>query len=168
MLTKLINSTLTKRPLNEAIFEGKTEADWQQCYGGLEFDEPAGFATTNDGFIIEGWSDLGSGMISCGTQGINGTWTIRIDENLNIVNQECNQDCRYHGIFNAKDNGNEYYYFGKKGFPATENAGLAIMRGDGELNVIWERLLGCEDHFFPYSLSGVATNDGGAVRIFGL
>ena len=137
--------------------------DWQQCYGGLEFDEPAGFASTNDGFIIEGWSDLGSGMISCGTQGINGTWTIRIDENLNIVNQECNQDCRYHGIFNAKDNDNEYYYFGKKGFPATGNAGLAIMRGDGELNVIWERLLGCEDHFFPYSLSGVATDDGGVV-----
>ena len=137
--------------------------DWQQCYGGLEFDEPAGFATTNDGFIIEGWSDLGTGMISCGTQGINGTWTIRIDENLNIVNQECNQDCRYHGIFNAKDNDNEFYYFGKKGFPATGNAGLAIMRGDGELNVIWERLLGCEDHFFPYSLSGVATNDGGVV-----
>ncbi len=137
--------------------------DWQQCYGGLEFDEPAGFASTNDGFIIEGWSDLGSGMISCGTQGINGTWTIRIDENLNIVNQECNQDCRYHGIFNAKDNDNEYYYFGKKGFPATGNAGLAIMRGDGELNVIWERLLGCEDHFLPYSLSGVATDDGGIV-----
>ena len=137
--------------------------DWQQCYGGLEFDEPAGFASTNDGFIIEGWSDLGTGMISCGTQGINGTWTIRIDENLNIVNQECNQDCRYHGIFNAKDNDNEYYYFGKKGFPATGNAGLAIMRGDGELNVIWERLLGCEDHFFPYSLSGVATDDGGIV-----
>ena len=137
--------------------------DWQQCYGGLGFDEPAGFASTNDGFIIEGWSDLGSGMISCGTQGINGTWTIRIDENLHIVNQDCNQDCRYHGIFNAKDNDNEFYYFGKKGFPATGNAGLAIMRGDGELNVIWERLLGCEDHFFPYSLSGVATNDGGVV-----
>lgn len=137
--------------------------DWQQCYGGLGIDEPAGFAISNDGLIIEGWSDLGSGMISCGTQGINGTWTIRIDENLNIVNQECNQDCRYHGIFNAKDNGNEFYYFGKKGFPATGNAGLAIMRGDGELNVIWERLLGCEDHFFPYSLSGVATNDGGVV-----
>ena len=137
--------------------------DWQQCYGGLGFDEPAGFASTNDGFIIEGWSDLGSGMISCGTQGINGTWTIRIDENLNIVNQECNQDCRYHGIFNAKDNDSEFYYFGKKGFPSTGNAGLAIMRGDGELNVIWERLLGCEDHFFPYSLSGVATDDGGVV-----
>ena len=137
--------------------------DWQQCYGGLEFDEPAGFASTNDGFIIEGWSDLVSGMISCGTQGINGTWTIRIDENLNIVNQECNQDCRYHGIFNAKDNDSEFYYFGKKGFPSTGNAGLAIMRGDGELNVIWERLLGCEDHFFPYSLSGVATDDGGVV-----
>jgi hypothetical protein len=143
--------------------QAQLRIDWQQCYGGLEFDEPAGFASTNDGFIIEGWSDLGSGMISCGTQGINGTWTIRIDENLNIVNQECNQDCRYHGIFNAKDNDNEYYYFGKKGFPATGNAGLAIMRGDGELNVIWERLLGCEDHFLPYSLSGVATNDGGVV-----
>lgn len=137
--------------------------DWQQCYGGLGFDEPAGFASTNNGFIIEGWSELGSGMVSCGTQGINGTWTIRIDENLNIVNQECNQDCRYHGIFNAKDNDNEFYYFGKKGFPATGNAGLAIMRGDGELNIIWERLLGCEDHFFPYSLSGVATKDGGVV-----
>ena len=137
--------------------------DWQQCYGGLGIDEPAGFATTNNGFIIEGWSELGSGMVSCGTQGIKGTWTIRIDENLNIVNQECNQDCRYHGIFNAKDNDSEFYYFGKKGFPATGNAGLAIMRGDGELNVIWERLLGCEDHFFPYSLSGVATDDGGVV-----
>lgn len=137
--------------------------DWQQCYGGLGFDEPAGFASTNDGFIIEGWSDLGSGMISCGTQGINGTWIIRINENLNIVNQECNQDCRYHGIFNAKDNDSEFYYFGKKGFPSTGNAGLAIMRGDGELNVIWERLLGCEDHFFPYSLSGVAADDGGVV-----
>ena len=137
--------------------------DWQQCYGGLGFDEPAGFASTNNGFIIEGWSELGSGMVSCGTQGIKGTWTIRIDENLNIINQDCNQDCRYHGIFNAKDNDNEFYYFGKKGFPSTGNAGLAIMRGDGELNVIWERLLGCEDHFFPYSLSGVATNDGGVV-----
>ena len=137
--------------------------DWQQCYGGLGIDEPAGFASTNDGFIIEGWSELGSGMISCGTQGIKGTWTIRIDENLNIVNQDCNQDCRYHGIFNAKDNDSEFYYFGKKGFPSTGNAGLAIMRGDGELNVIWERLLGCEDHFFPYSLSGVATDDGGIV-----
>ncbi len=137
--------------------------DWQQCYGGLGFDEPAGFASTNNGFIIEGWSELGSGMVSCGTQGIKGTWTIRIDENLNIINQDCNQDCRYHGIFNAKDNDNEFYYFGKKGFPATGNAGLAIMRGDGELNVIWERLLGCEDHFFPYSLSGVATDDGGVV-----
>lgn len=137
--------------------------DWQQCYGGLGIDEPAGFAISNDGLIIEGWSDLGSGMISCGTQGINGTWTIRIDENLNIVNQECNQDCRYHGIFNAKDNDSEFYYFGKKGFPSTGNAGLAIMRGDGELDVIWEHLLGCEDHFFPYSLSGVATDDGGVV-----
>ena len=115
--------------------------DWQQCYGGLGFDEPAGFASTNNGFIIEGWSELGSGMVSCGTQGIKGTWTIRIDENLNIINQDCNQDCRYHGIFNAKDNDNEFYYFGKKGFPSTGNAGLAIMRGDGELNVIWERLL---------------------------
>lgn len=137
--------------------------DWQQCYGGLGIDEPAGFAISNDGLIIEGWSELGRGMVSCGTQGIKGTWTIRIDENLNIINQDCNQDCRYHGIFNAKDNDNEFYYFGKKGFPSTGNAGLAIMRGDGELNVIWERLLGCEDHFFPYSLSGVATNDGGVV-----
>ena len=143
--------------------QAQLHIDWQQCYGGLGFDEPAGFASTNDGFIIEGWSDLGSGMISCGTQGINGTWTIRINENLNIVNQECNQDCRYHGIFNAKDNDSEFYYFGKKGFPSTGNAGLAIMRGDGELNVIWERLLGCEDHFFPYSLSGVAADDGGVV-----
>ena len=32
MLTELINPTLTKRPLNEMVFEGKTEADWQQCY----------------------------------------------------------------------------------------------------------------------------------------
>lgn len=143
--------------------QAQLRIDWQQCYGGLGIDEPAGFASTNNGFIIEGWSELGSGMVSCGTQGINGTWTIRIDENLHIVNQDCNQDCRYHGIFNAKDNDNEFYYFGKKGFPATGNAGLAIMRGDGELNVIWERLLGCEDHFFPYSLSGVATNDGGVV-----
>jgi len=143
--------------------QAQLRIDWQQCYGGLEFDEPAGFASTNDGFIIEGWSDLGNGMISCGTQGINGTWTIRIDENLNIVHQECNQDCRYHGIFNAKDNDNEFYYFGRKGFPSTGNAGLAVMRGDGELNVIWERLLGCEDHFFPYSMRGVATDDGGVI-----
>lgn len=32
MLIKLINSTLTKRPLNEMVFVGKTESDWQQCY----------------------------------------------------------------------------------------------------------------------------------------
>jgi len=163
MKTTRIYALLALLLVAGGTMKAQLRIDWQQCYGGLEFDEPAGFASTNNGFIIEGWSELGSGMISCGTQGINGTWTIRIDENLNIVNQECNQDCRYHGIFNAKDNDNEYYYFGKKGFPATGNAGLAIMRGDGELNVIWERLLGCEDHFFPYSLSGVATDDGGIV-----
>lgn len=32
MLTELINATLTKRPLNEIVFKGKTEYDWQQCY----------------------------------------------------------------------------------------------------------------------------------------
>lgn len=163
MKTTRIYALLALLLVAGGTMKAQLRIDWQQCYGGLGFDEPAGFASTNNGFIIEGWSELGSGMVSCGTQGIKGTWTIRIDENLNIINQDCNQDCRYHGIFNAKDNDNEYYYFGKKGFPATGNAGLAIMRGDGELNVIWERLLGCEDHFLPYSLSGVATDDGGIV-----
>jgi hypothetical protein len=32
MLTELFNAILTKRPLNKKVFEGKTEADWQQCY----------------------------------------------------------------------------------------------------------------------------------------
>ena len=32
MLTELINSILTKRPLNEAVFKGKTDSDWKQCY----------------------------------------------------------------------------------------------------------------------------------------
>lgn len=32
MLSKLINATLTKNPLNERVFEGATEVDWQQCF----------------------------------------------------------------------------------------------------------------------------------------
>lgn len=32
MLLELINATLCKRPLNEKVFEGATETDWQQCY----------------------------------------------------------------------------------------------------------------------------------------
>ena len=32
MLTELINATLIKRPLNEDVFKGRSEADWQQCY----------------------------------------------------------------------------------------------------------------------------------------
>lgn len=32
MLIELINATLTKRPLNEKVFESVTEKDWQQCY----------------------------------------------------------------------------------------------------------------------------------------
>lgn len=32
MLLELINATLCKRPLNEKVFEGATEADWQRCF----------------------------------------------------------------------------------------------------------------------------------------
>lgn len=32
MLSKLINATLTKNPLNERVFEGVSEADWQRCF----------------------------------------------------------------------------------------------------------------------------------------
>lgn len=32
MLIELINATLTQRPLNNKVFEGVTEADWQHCY----------------------------------------------------------------------------------------------------------------------------------------
>ena len=32
LLLELINATLCKRPLNEKVFEGASEADWQQCF----------------------------------------------------------------------------------------------------------------------------------------
>lgn len=32
LLVELLNATLCKRPLNEDVFEGATEADWQQCF----------------------------------------------------------------------------------------------------------------------------------------
>lgn len=32
MLLELINATLCKRPLNEKVFDGTTEADWQRCF----------------------------------------------------------------------------------------------------------------------------------------
>lgn len=46
MLFELINSTLTKRPLNIKVFECATEVDWQRCYdmalaqGGLAMNFP--------------------------------------------------------------------------------------------------------------------------------
>lgn len=32
LLIELINATLCKRPLNEKVFEGATEVDWQRCF----------------------------------------------------------------------------------------------------------------------------------------
>ena len=32
MLLELISATLSKRPLNEKVFVGATEADWQKCF----------------------------------------------------------------------------------------------------------------------------------------
>lgn len=32
LLVELLNATLCKRPLNEKVFEGSTEADWQRCF----------------------------------------------------------------------------------------------------------------------------------------
>ncbi len=32
LLLELINATLCKRPLNEKVFEGASEADWQRCF----------------------------------------------------------------------------------------------------------------------------------------
>lgn len=32
LLVELLNATLCKRPLNEKVFEGATEADWQRCF----------------------------------------------------------------------------------------------------------------------------------------
>ena len=135
--------------------------DWQQCYGGLGFDHPYCFLPQNDGFIILGVSELGSGMIACGDLGSLGSWVISIDEDHEIVNQDC--FLGYHGILNAKDTDGCYYVYGKKPFPSTGNAGMLAVRTDGNLNIIWERTLGCEEHFFPYKVYGVATDDGGLV-----
>ena len=134
--------------------------DWQQCYGGLGFDEPASFLPKDKGYIILGVSDLGSGMIACGDQGSTGAWVIEINENHEIVNQDCFQG--YHGILKAKDM-DGYYFYGKKVFPSTGNSGILAVRTDDNLNIIWERTLGCEEHYFPYSVHGVATDDGGIV-----
>ena len=112
--------------------------DWQQCYGGLGFDEPAGFLPKNEGYIILGSSDLGSGMIVCGDQGSTGSWVIEIDEDHEIVNQDCSQG--YHGILKANDMG--YYIYGKKVCPSTGNSGILVIRTDDDLNIIWERILG--------------------------
>ena len=134
--------------------------DWQQCYGGLGFDEPAKFLPKDKGYIILGVSDLGSGMIACGDQGSTGAWVIEIDENHEIVNQDCFQG--YHGILKAKDM-DGYYFYGKKVFPSTGNSGILVVRTDDNLNIIWERTLGCEEHYFPYSVHGAITDDGGIV-----
>ena len=134
--------------------------DWQQCYGGLGVDEPAGFIPKDKGYIILGVSDLGSGMIACGDQGSTGAWVIEIDENHEIVNQDCFQG--YHGILKAKDM-DGYYFYGKKVFPSTGNPGILVVRTDDNLNIIWERTLGCEEHYFPYSVHGAITDDGGIV-----
>lgn len=32
LLLELLNATLCKRSLNEKVFEGAKEADWQRCY----------------------------------------------------------------------------------------------------------------------------------------
>ena len=138
--------------------------DWQQCYGGLGIDEPAKFLPKDKGYIILGVSDLGSGMIACGDQGSTGAWVIEIDENHEIVNQDCFQG--YHGILKAKDM-DGYYFYGKKVFPSTGNSGILAVRTDDNLNIIWERTLGCEEHYFPYAVDGVATDDGGIVCITG-
>lgn len=144
--------------------QAQLRIDWQQCYGGLEFDEPAGFLPKDDGYIILGVSDLGSGMIACGDLGSTGAWVIAIDENHEIVNQDCFQG--YHGILKAK-NMDGYYFYGKKVFPSTGNSGILAVRTDDNLNIIWERTLGCEEHYFPYSVHGVVTDDGGIVCITG-
>ena len=75
--------------------------DWQQCYGGLGSDSPYDFLSKDGGYIIVGKSDLGSGMISCGTQGSVGNWVFCIGENHEIVSQDCFSG--YHGVQNAKD-----------------------------------------------------------------
>ena len=143
-----------------ATLQAQIRIDWQQCYGGLGFDEPAGFLPKDNGYIILGVSDLGSGMIACGDQGSTGAWVIEIDENHEIVNQDCFQG--YHGILKAKDM-DGYYFYGKKVFPSTGNPGILVVRTDDNLNIIWERTLGCEEHYFPYSVHGAITDDGGIV-----
>ena len=143
-----------------ATLQAQIRIDWQQCYGGLGIDEPAKFLPKDKGYIILGVSDLGSGMIACGDQGSTGAWVVEIDENHEIVNQDCFQG--YHGILKAKDM-DGYYFYGKKVFPSTGNSGILAVRTDDNLNIIWERTLGCEEHYFPYSVHGVATDDGGIV-----
>lgn len=135
--------------------------DWQQCYGGLGSDSPYDFLSKDGGYIIVGKSDLGSGMISCGTQGSVGNWVFCIGENHEIVSQDCFSG--YHGVLEAKDGDGGYYFHGKDYFPSSDNYGLWVIRTDENFNVIWDRLLGCEEHFFPYKIHSVATDDGGIV-----
>ena len=88
---------------------------------------------------------------------------IKLAKDVNVKVQV--GDCSRHGCmaFDRKLPGNYFYLLGGRDFPTTGKTGLGITRIDENGNAIWERIVGNEDRDFWYMISGIATNDGGAL-----
>ncbi len=88
---------------------------------------------------------------------------IKLAKDVNVKVQV--GDCSRHGCmaFDRKLPGKYFYLLGGSDFPTTGKTGLGITRIDENGNAIWERIVGNEDRDFWYMISGIATNDGGAL-----
>ncbi len=147
------------------------QIDWQQCYGGSEYEYAQDIVKTENGYLIMGSTKSTDGEVSNNYGGYD-YWIIQVDTLDNVLWDKnfggSLSDFLYNGFYAA--NSTDIYLVGNSSSvdgdisydPYGGEANLWVVRIDHNGNILWDRKVGSPIGL-AYDQFGKATTDGGVI-----
>jgi len=149
--------------LLSTICYGQFQIDWQQSYGGMGIDIGFDIVQVQGGFLIAGFTNSNSGLVTCNINDYGVLWLIKIDVNGNLLWQKCYENSDAFRMVKAIKSQHFYLIGGAIADPYPNTYNLGIKKIDSLGNIIWERALGNTIGILNGDQYGEPTFDGGVI-----
>ena len=153
------------------IVPGQLQINWQQSYGGSDYEDAQNIIQTEDGYFVIGSTPSNDGHVSY-NHGGGDYWIVQIDDMGNLLWEKTfggsSGEFLYNGFYAF--NTNDIYLVGHSGStdgdisfdPYDGETNLWIVRISNEGDIIWDRKVGSPIGLW-YNKWGNPTDDGGVI-----
>lgn len=144
------------------LMNAQVRFDWQWGYGSMGDDVPYFILKTDEGFFVGGNIDNDGGFnVECEHNDQRGGWLIKLNDDGELVDQECVDMGILSQITQSRTNPNHYFLCGID--PVGNESIPCVIKMDKQMNVLWKRVYGNPAYTSPYSPRVTATCDGGCI-----